>query len=216
MNKRPPSTWGVCPFVGPISWGSFPVGKHEISPSKQDWVILKLWVNWDPGSSPAEIAQMTLKLCRSEGGDQMHCGHWSLAQQAQFREPAWMEGRLAQGHCLSLSLSLEWSLGKQNLDSRAKGHFFRCYKGYKQAGAFWSTPCTCTDTTKGYRNEPWSQVMWSLISPHQWAQGCSYRCLHLSFSHHICLFLPVLVKCPSTVNTFHSGPRVMASTWTLL
>lgn len=30
-GKRPPSTWGVSPFVGPIGWGSFPVGKRDFS-----------------------------------------------------------------------------------------------------------------------------------------------------------------------------------------
>ena len=43
-----------------------------------------------------------------------------------------------------------------------------------------STPCTRTDTTKCYRNEPRSQVTWGLVSLHQRAQGRSYRCLHLS------------------------------------
>ena len=35
------------------------------------------------------------------------------------------------------------------------------------------------------RNEPRSQVTWGLISPQQWAQGCSYSCLHLGFSSHL-------------------------------
>lgn len=33
--KRSPSILGMFPFVGHMSQGCFPVGKHEISPSKQ-------------------------------------------------------------------------------------------------------------------------------------------------------------------------------------
>ena len=91
---------------------------------------------------------MTLKLCRDEGGDRMHCDRGSLAQQqTQLREPAWVEGRLPSktlSLSLSPSLSLKWSLGsnrtwileQKGISSDAK----RADQGLKTSRGFLAHP----------------------------------------------------------------------------
>ena len=114
-----------------------------------------------------------------------------------------MEGRLAPGHRLSLSLSFEWSLGKQNLNSRAKGHFFRCYKGQSRAAnkqGLSGPPPVHTLTPPSATGTSPDHITWDLVSPHQRAQGRSYSCLHLSVSltseHRALLQMSAPERCP--------------------
>ena len=170
----------------------------------------------------------------------MHYGHWSFPPTAkireilaQFRDPAWIEGRLpSKTFSLSLSLSLSPCLSSGAQAATEPGFYSnRAFlqalreltKGCKQAGLS-GLPLLHAVTPRNAAARQKRALITSRRGASQALTGeqrsptvvciCASPITSAPFSQS-------QLECPFTVNTFHSiqihtGPRVTSDTWTFL